>query len=161
MKYVSDSKKFIVELPQASLDSILEHVRNANKKETGGILIGVYSENHSTAIISLVTGPPSDSASGFYWFKRGIKGLKQIIEKCWTNNSYYLGEWHFHPMSSPKPSSQDIKQIREIAFSNQYNCPEPIMLIIGGSYLSYKISVFVFEKQSSKLFELKEESVYL
>jgi hypothetical protein len=47
-------------------------------------------------------------------------------------DGYYLGEWHFHPFGEPSPSDTASSQMREIARSPQYRCPEPILLIISG-----------------------------
>lgn len=86
-----------------------------------------------SAIISLASGPPSDSTAGRTWFVRGINGLGRMLDKCFKSaGSYYLGEWHFHPFASPSPSSQDIQQMLTIAKDKKYNCPEPIMIILGG-----------------------------
>ena len=74
-----------------------------------------------------------DSRSGRTWFVRGIRGLQKTIDRLWTRqHEYYLGEWHFHPGGAPDPSQTDIEQVQEIAYSEQYHCPEPVLLIIGG-----------------------------
>lgn len=143
MKFISNDQRFCIELSKASLDEMLRYIKNVRDKETGGIIIGKYSKNLKTANINFISGPPEDSLSGSKWFKRGVKGLSRLIEFFWKKESYYLGEWHFHPNGSPTPSGQDISQMRKIANSRQYNCPEPIMIIIGGSYINYQVQIFI------------------
>lgn len=155
MKFISQDENFFVDISRECLDCILKNVKKAGNYETGGILTGNYSDDLKTAFIKLLTGPPVDSKKGSTWFNRGTQGLKKLIDKLWSKNTYYLGEWHFHPNASPIPSGQDKRQMKEIAVSKQYNCPEPIMLIIGGNHLDYKFAVFVFTRRS-EIYELKE-----
>lgn len=146
MKFSSVDKKFSVNISEECVDSILAYIRVAGKYETGGILMGQYSAKLDVAVIKTITGPPSDSRSGRTWFNRGVKGLKKMIDRFWEQKNYYLGEWHFHPNAKPIPSQQDKKQMRSIAVSKEYNCPEPILLIVGGNYRNYEISFCVTDK---------------
>jgi len=146
MTFSSLDKKFTVKISEDCIDSILSYIRIAGRYETGGILMGQYSTNLDIATIKNITGPPSDSKGGRTWFKRGIKGLKMIIDRFWEQKTYYLGEWHFHPNAAPNPSLQDKKQMSEIAISPDYNCPEPILLIIGGNYRDYELSFCVTDR---------------
>jgi integrative and conjugative element protein (TIGR02256 family) len=120
--------------------------RDAKKNETGGIIAGRYTDARDWAIITELTGPPNDSRSGRTWFRRGIRGLQQLIDRLWQRErSYYLGEWHYHPFASPNVSGTDISQMRTIAGSDAYACPEPILLILGGDPAGvFEIRAFVF-----------------
>jgi integrative and conjugative element protein (TIGR02256 family) len=121
---------------------------NAYPKETGGILIGKYSNDQNTAIITQVTGPPKDSKFGNTWFTRGVYGLQRLLDKTWEEKQcFYLGEWHFHPKNSPKPSNLDVKQMENITQNKDYNCPEPLLLIVNGNF-SKTIYPYVFLKNN-------------
>src|SRR5258705_11873651 len=115
---------------RSQLDEICEL---SGENETGGILIGKYSEDRSTAIVSLVTSPPSDSSSGHTWFVRGYVGLRELLGRVWRGRErrYYVGEWHYHPATLVEPSRDDIIQMIAIAKSVQYHCREPILLLLG------------------------------
>ncbi|WP_051398046.1 Mov34/MPN/PAD-1 family protein [Runella limosa] len=143
MIFKSKDGRFAVEVSQSIQKNIESYSAISGKNETGGILIGNYKWNQTLAVISEITGPPSDSKMGLTWFKRGIRGLKQLIERSWIKGHYYIGEWHFHPYASPNPSRQDIQEMKNIATSKIYNCPEPILLIIGGCVDNFKLRVFV------------------
>ena len=104
----------------------------AGRMETGGVLMGRYNGELNMATVTRVCGPPSDSHSGRNTFVRGIRGLQQLIEKLWRVNEYYLGEWHFHPGGTARPSIVDARQMRRISQSDEYNCPEPILIVVGG-----------------------------
>jgi len=112
---------------------MLELCRKAGSLETGGLLIGRYSLDHRTATVESATGPGDDARAGRTWLQRGVQGLQQLLDALWNGRSgYYLGEWHFHPAAPPVPSARDLNQMRSIAASEQYQCPEPVLLIVGG-----------------------------
>jgi len=154
MIYSSADQNFEVSISEQIVEAIRAIIKSANGLETGGILIGRYSPDHKTAIINHITGPPKDSKAGSTWFVRGVKGLETLLKRFWSKNEYYLGEWHYHPNASASPSMQDISQMKEISRSIHYQCPEPVLLIIGGDYNEYEIRVFVSVK-NYKLIKLK------
>lgn len=127
---------------------MVKNILASGTNETGGVLIGYYTADNLRAVICEVTDPPEDSRSGRYWFKRGIKGLKALFNKAWKDKQYYLGEWHFHPLGTTTPSSQDLIQMHEIANSHSYNCPEAIMIIIAGSAKRYVVKPFLTDRRT-------------
>jgi integrative and conjugative element protein (TIGR02256 family) len=107
--------------------------RKAHGRETGGVLIGFYAEDESTAVVTEASGAPSDSGRGRSWFWRGVVGLKDLMARRWTQKrrTYYLGEWHYHPVLYVEPSGSDLTQMRDISQDSNYHCRKPIMLIVG------------------------------
>ncbi len=154
----SDRKLHVV-LPSAALGSLLACCREAADRETGGILLGYYNKRHDTATVTYVSDPPKDSRFGRTWFKRGVLGLQQLITRLWREREYYLGEWHFHPDASPVTSRQDESQMLDIARSHAYQCPEPILVIVGGAESSYTFAVSIWfpSGESKSLCEIKAE----
>lgn len=140
--------EYLLEINSDVLNFLEFECSKVNGRETGGILLGYYSDDSSTAIITEATIPPRDSSCGYNWFQRGIAGLKSLLIHRWKNSSrriFYIGEWHFHPAQMVIPSSEDYKQMQEISNSENYQCKEPIMLIIGNRINSTRhIRVFVF-----------------
>ncbi len=133
----------------------------ANSVETGGILIGYYSQDRSTAIVTQATRAPRDSRSGPTWFIRGVVGLRHLLAKFWKEpkRHYYLGEWHYHPAKTVEPSCEDFTQMRLISESSDYNCAEPVLIIVGeGMGVDLPAKVFVFPKEAPTL-NLKPESI--
>jgi integrative and conjugative element protein (TIGR02256 family) len=150
MLFISTDKKFALQLEEAIMNKALSYISKVGAKETGGILMGNYTPNLNTAIIKTITGPTKDSKSGYTWFERGLKGLQALIDSSWQKQDYYLGEWHFHPNASPIPSGKDIKQMKEISNSKQYNCSEPILIIIGGNTRLHEVKAFVVHQDKIK-----------
>ena len=152
VKFWSSDRLFGLSMSNEQIETITTIAKNAGTYETGGILIGCYTDALDCALLTKIVGPAKDSSAGKYWFRRGVRGLQDLINRYWKNNrSYYLGEWHFHPFAPPTPSSQDIKQMKNIAYSHSYNCPEPLLLIIGGDpEANYTIKAFVFKRNVAK-----------
>jgi integrative and conjugative element protein (TIGR02256 family) len=124
---------FAVELQASALSALDQYCRDAGSAETGGILVGRYSEDLSLAIVREATPPPTDSRRGRAWFVRGVNGLRDMLSKRWRvrERTYYVGEWHFHPAAHVEPSSDDFKQMLEISRARAYECKEPLLLIFG------------------------------
>jgi integrative and conjugative element protein (TIGR02256 family) len=148
LDFRSDDSRFRVQLPKSTVRRMLKWCRSSAKSETGGILIGWYSEALDCAHVSVASGPPLDSDRGPSWFKRGTRGGQSLLNSRWAfHREHYLGEWHFHPFSSPAPSGTDIGQMQSIASTPEYGCPEPLLLIIGGDPVGeWSVSVHVVPK---------------
>jgi integrative and conjugative element protein (TIGR02256 family) len=115
--------------------------------ETGGILIGYYTERRETAVVTRLPPAPGDSVSARARFVRGLRGVQELLVRLWNQSprarEYYLGEWHYHPGQAPIPSPQDEAQMRAIAEDPGYRCPEPLLMIVGGSSGGGRFSISV------------------
>lgn len=146
--WLSD-RRIGVSISRSALKVVLSECRKAGLHETGGVLWGMYDEAGVVARVTRVSGPPHDSESSFRTFKRGVAGLQKLVEAFWNADSreYYLGEWHFHPFSSPDPSLADEAQMFSHAADKRLKCPEPVLVILGGNPTSeWTISVSVFTR---------------
>lgn len=148
LEFWSVDNRYGLRIYAHELSLMIDLCRKSDSLETGGVFFGKYTTAHDCAIITEIVGPSTDSQSGKTWFKRGIKGLKKKIDSLWRNrNEYYLGEWHFHPSGAPQPSRTDENQMQQIAESSRYNCPEPILIIVGGFVPNQlRMQVYVFPR---------------
>jgi integrative and conjugative element protein (TIGR02256 family) len=143
--FSSAGAPYTVTLSAPSIQQIVAECSKAGANETGGILIGHYSEDGKTAFVFEATARPDDSVAGRTTFQRGTKGLRTILHSRWKTGQYYVGEWHFHPGGAPEPSSDDFESMKSIAANPNYQCPEPVMIILGGDPSgSYSLSASVF-----------------
>ena len=134
---------------RAAWETIRNECAKSEKNETGGIVIGHYSEDNQTAIVCEAAPPTVDSRCGMNWFWRGINGLRSLLIDRWNQNqrTYYLGEWHYHPAKIVEPSITDIKQMIDISQSKCYQCKEPILIIVGRECnKKTPVRAFVFPK---------------
>jgi integrative and conjugative element protein (TIGR02256 family) len=117
--------------------------------EVGTSLVGSYSSDGFRAEIVGLAPLSDDSRSGRTWFIRGVKGLKEFYErltKRFRGARHYVGEWHSHPESSPGRSPTDKQTHREIAIDRDANCPEVILVVLGGSSENATLEVCVHSK---------------
>lgn len=121
-----------VTISAKALSMMAEFARKRCRRETGGILVGHYSDDLTTARVEFVSDEPPDSRAGRTWFVRGKVGLAAMLEQAWDEGRYYLGEWHSHPGSSATPSGPDLSSITKLARDRALVCRRPILVIIGG-----------------------------
>ncbi len=112
---------------------MLRACRASRGLETGGVLVGRYTADGHLAVVERASGRVEGSSSGRSWLVRGVKGLHEWLSRLWSSGrGHYVGEWHFHPFAVPTPSRQDVKQMRLIAGSDDYQCRDPLLVIVGG-----------------------------
>ena len=144
MLFQDENKIYTITISKNVYEEMLCHCDKANPYETGGILIGNYSDDQTTANIIQVTSAPQKSKHFKYNFYRSSKGLKEVLDSLWNKGQYYLGEWHYHPNASAEPSNVDKKQMLKLSQDKKLNCPEPILVIIGGNKDNWYINVRIY-----------------
>lgn len=152
LHFRSADGEFGLSLSAAAIKELLEICGATGNMETGGILIGRYSNDCSIALVDQVTGPPADSKHFFARFLRGVAGLQDLLNCMWAKEErrFYLGEWHYHPLPAPNASADDISQMQQIAFSDRYACPEPILVILSGPPCAdWRLSATVYPRHKS------------
>jgi len=159
LKWASSDRKFVVEIDPATYSAMTDTCLSAHPNETGGIVAGFYSRNGKIAYITRASSAPVDSNSGRTWFQRGVRNLQTWLSKRWKRGEeYYLGEWHYHPDHNTKASAQDKSQLLAISNDKKYACPEPVLLIVGGSNTTgWELSAYL-AKAPKTFIELEGES---
>lgn len=133
LEFWSEDRRFGLQIAEVEVRIMLQFCSRAGRHETGGVLIGRYTDELDCAIITAATGPNSDSRAGTTWLERGTRELKALLARSWKEGrGYYVGEWHFHPASGVQPSHIDLSTMQGIARNPAYSCPQPVLLIIGG-----------------------------
>lgn len=115
--------RFRVIVRQGLLTTMRELCAAAAGRETGGILAGYYNNSHATAIITRLEGPPADSKMKPDRFYRGTQGLRDLLERLWAGQEYYLGEWHYHPGARGKPAARTGARCRPLRTMPQSVAP--------------------------------------
>ena len=92
------------------LSTLNTYIQDAMQYEAGGILLGSYRGEH-IEVVSASVPHPGDKRSRF-GFTRNREGHQQLAERAWIESGKtitYVGEWHTHPESIPKPSVLDLE----------------------------------------------------
>lgn len=142
--FQDNNQIYYINLSREAYEQMLHYCNESNPYETGGILIGNYSLDQTTANILQITPPPKNSKHAKCKFHRSSSGLKQILDAAWNQGKYYLGEWHYHPNALSFPSRTDKTQMMNLSQNKQLNCPEPILIIIGGYKGNWNINVRLY-----------------
>jgi len=123
--------------------------------EVGTSLVGTYSRDGRKATITGISPLPSDSRATRTTFQRGIDGLTQFFNNVFARfrgRRHYVGEWHSHPYSAPHPSTTDDTNQAAIAQDTRVDCPEPILVIIGGDFDQHTdLQAFVYSRTHGKV----------
>ena len=122
-----------VDIADRALESMHGAARRADRRETGGILIGRYTQFGDRVCLVEATDPPTDSRSFPVAFVRGVVGLTRRLRLAWASGLYYVGEWHYHPYASPEPSRRDVAQVLAFSRDTRYKCPNPTLVVLGGN----------------------------
>ncbi len=151
IEFWSKDRAFGLKVPAKALSRVLELSRGAVPKETGGVLVGYYTDTQDCAVVTGVSAAPPDSRSGKNFFVRGTAGLQRWLDRLWrSERRFYLGDWHSHPDEEPLPSPMDRAQLETIANDESRKCPEPVLLIVGGSASNVRdVRAYVFPRGHS------------
>ncbi len=146
--FVSEDGLFALQIPLEIHDQLQKLCASAWPNETGGVLVGHYSCERDTAVVTQALEPPRDSVHGRSRFSRGLDGISEVLLSLWrkppSRRRYYLGEWHSHPSGDAAPSPRDANQMQRIA-EGTYHCPEPILLLLAGSpRAGWRLRAWVF-----------------
>ena len=149
-RFSSADATISVEVNKDVFDSMVEACRKSPNRETGGILVGRYSNGGTIAQILEALPPTIDSVGTSSTFSRGIHGLSNELTSRWAKTgSHYVGEWHYHPLGTGQPSDRDTSQMIDFAREESMQSPVPIMMIVfcSGSD-QYELRAFLFTKDS-------------
>lgn len=106
----------------------------SDKDETGGLLLGEIDDPLQTISIDIATGPPPDSEKSPELFLCGVEGTEQLCKhhaERTGNSTRFVGVWHTHPVSMPKPSDVDVSALANILHLQAQTPRHVVMLIIG------------------------------
>lgn len=124
-------------------------------KEIGASVYGSYSDDGFKATVLGNAPIPSDSDSQRYSFHRGVNGVAQFFSKLFRQSlggKHYVGEWHSHPGGPAEPSGIDDRSLLAIAANRETNCPECILILIGGNITqSPELGVFVYSRVRGRI----------
>ena len=163
LKWQSDCEQYTVLISESCLLKMTEIAQAHYPNEVGTPLVGCYSDNGFEASVLDLAPLSSDSKGTLTSFHRGIAGLQKFfakLRKIFSGKRYYVGEWHSHPNVAPIPSGTDDRNQLAIAHDTKTNCPECILVIIGGFLSNFsELGVFVYSRKRGKviLFPVSDE----
>jgi integrative and conjugative element protein (TIGR02256 family) len=104
--------------------------------ETGGVLLGYWSEDHMAAVVTNAVGPGPQAQHDYCSFipdyDYHCAEIARIYEASGRRYTY-LGDWHTHPGGSPRLSRRDRLTLRRIARHEPARVRTPLMLVVFGN----------------------------
>ena len=155
MIYKDNIHNLSFEIDNKIVQEIRKQALEAFPNEMGGFLVGQYSADNSTAIVSLVLSP-AKITSGPTYFQRETDGMESVWDKLYKEDLVYLGEWHSHPNGSSMYSATDKEALTNIARSKTVVINNPIMLIVSLSKKKInRVSAYYYD--NGKIIEYERE----
>lgn len=132
MKITNSHKNIHIEYEKKLISKIESLAVKHYPKEFGGFLIGYYSDDLKTLVLTDILSP-SEFKSYRMLFERSTKEIKEKLLKLFKlkEKRYYVGEWHSHPNASSRYSATDLNAMRSIAESERVRIKNPILLIVS------------------------------
>lgn len=140
--------------PLARMGSYRQETRD--KLEAGGVLLGRLIKDSTNIIIDRVTVPMIGDKRSRLGFIRYEKTHQRIITSTWEKSNgtcNYQGEWHTHPEKWPSPSSQDLKNWKNILQTGVFSSLYLYFVIVGIK----EIRVWQGNKRTNKIKRLYAE----
>ena len=155
LRWQSDCWRYTVLISKSCLLKMVEMAHEHYPNEVGTSLVGCYSDDGFKASVLELAPLSSDSKGSRTSFYRGVAGLRNFftkLRKTFSGKRYYVGEWHSHPDGKPIPSGTDNRNQLEIAKDTKTDCPECILIIIGGTDSNFdKIGVSVYSRKHGRV----------
>lgn len=99
------------------------------RREAGGQLFArIHGDEWS---VEQATGPRQSDFRSRFGFRPNRKAEQQEIVDRFTAGLHYVGDWHTHPESSPKPSSTDLSSMNDMVSASRHELPGFLMMIVG------------------------------
>jgi len=98
-------------------------------KETGGQLFCHFEEEK--VIVEQATKPRYGFKSGRYYFWLNREKEQKEIYGQFEQSLHYIGDWHTHPESYPKPSIEDIRKMQAIYRESTHSLKYMILVVVG------------------------------
>lgn len=128
-----------------TIQEIIAETARTLPLETGGMLIGYWSDDTRDAVIvdTIAPGPAAIHARAAFvsdgeWQQQRLEEIYRHSGRIHT----YLGDWHSHPHGEAAPSPRDRHTARVVAAEQHARAPHPITLIVAASP-SLAVSAFV------------------
>jgi len=152
--------RYTVSIADGCLHKMVSLAQEHMPREIGTSLIGSYTPDGFDAVVLDIAPVPSDSKGQRGAFQRGVRGLKGFFRALFDashGEKHYVGEWHSHPFGPCTPSPTDDANQNAISNSSKTNCPESILIILGGDLLRKpETSVFVYSRGRGRVNLLPE-----
>lgn len=126
-----------------------EEANGALPLETGGVLLGYWSEDRSEVVIMDVTGPGPNAVHSKTEFIPDDEYQDRMIDEIYARSGRqhtYLGDWHTHPFGEESLSYKDRRTLRRIAMLGGTGGPAPLMVVLACSEQHWRLAAWRYQR---------------
>ena len=129
---VGNANKPKIEFSAEVIDFLDKHAqRGMFSCEAGGQLFARVDRSHWRVVSA--TGPRTNDMRSRLRFVMRRREAQLEIDQYFQQGLHYVGDWHTHPEGVPRPSKQDVRSMRKLLSTSEYELPGFLMLIVGNS----------------------------
>jgi integrative and conjugative element protein (TIGR02256 family) len=113
--------------------------------ETGGVLMGYFSQGESELVITDVIGPGPNAKHTTTAFSPDLEFQHAEIARCYQQSNRlhtYVADWHTHPDGPPALSNKDKRVLMKIARCADARLPKPAMVLLAGGFDHWNLGSF-------------------
>lgn len=126
---MSDSPQRVILAPEV-IKVFREHKqRSHDAPEVGGQLFARFIDGD--VLIKYATGPLDGDRHDRYNFTPCRKQENRDIRRLFRNHLHFVGDWHTHPQTVPKPSQTDIESIAECFRLSRHELLGFVLIVVG------------------------------
>ena len=117
--------------------------------ETGGMLVGYWSESGEAVITETIEGGP-DAIRRPSRFEPNGEWQQERLGELYIQSGRvhtYLGDWHSHPHGVPRPSLRDRDTAKKVAATKAARAPQPLTLICSKGSGDWEWAVFCYRRR--------------
>jgi integrative and conjugative element protein (TIGR02256 family) len=146
--------EYTVTIERPCFDAMQRLAREHYPREVGTSLVGGYSDDGYRAWVTGLAPLTPDSRGTRNTFYRGALGLREFFRGLFTSSrgrTHYVGDWHSHPDGPALPSPTDDHNALSIARDSKAQCPECLLVILGGNSTAPDLGVFVYSRKRGRI----------
>lgn len=143
-------------------DEVVEHLKchrqlKRRQTEAGGQLFARI-EGRKIVVVE-VTGPrPTDKRTRTEYVPDRSAERIEIIERH-GRGLHFVGDWHTHPDTCPRPSARDLDSMAECFLRSMHNLNGFLLLIVGTAELPHGIHASLHDGKSNYTLSAVDRSI--
>jgi integrative and conjugative element protein (TIGR02256 family) len=117
--------------------------------ETGGMLIGYWSDSGDAVITDTIEGGPGAVRRPSRFLPDGNWQQERLDEIYIRSGRVltFLGDWHSHPLGGVRPSLRDRDTAKKVAKSKEARASQPLTLICAKREGHWRWAVFGYRRR--------------
>lgn len=134
----------------STLSRMREEAERRAPLETGGVLLGYWSADEQSTLISDASGPGPRATHRRFDFAPDAKFQEAYVAQAYEDSgrvSTYLGDWHSHPGGGDELSPTDVATLWRIARYARARARRPMMAILSGTRGRWSLAVWVLRSR--------------